>query len=69
MKGQGLVEYALILALVAVVVVIMIAAFFPIISQPDSLVRYDQYYAECMARETIGADYCHNIARVRTYGR
>lgn len=66
-NGQGLIEYALILLLVAIVVICILVIGNAVIKQFTSnpIDIYEQAYSACMARETIGHEECHDLA-VRT---
>lgn len=63
MKGQGLVEYALILVLVAIVLIVIIAALSPVLQgnpcvRPESFECVDYRVQECVKTEQYTRDEC-----------
>lgn len=64
-RGQGLIEYTLVFTLIVCVVVVLVAVFFGLSVNPQDV--YEREYAECIARETIVADRCHDIALMEAY--
>lgn len=68
-RGQGLVEYALIIILVAVCVVVFLAVLSGggIPQTIDPQARYENVYNKCIARETISAEHCHDLAVEAAY--
>jgi hypothetical protein len=62
MKGQGLVEYALILILVAVCVIVMLAVFAPLVNNPcfnsGSFACKQARVQECMQSEAFTKEQC-----------
>ena len=68
-KGQGLIEYALIIVLIAVVVIVVGAVIFDGATTPPEtqLQTYTRLYNECLAEETISAERCHDIAVEQVY--
>ena len=64
-NGQGFVEYAFVLGLVVVMIICIMIVLG--IGAKNPLDVYEEAYAECMARETIGHTECHDLALRKAY--
>lgn len=72
MRGQGLVEYALIAVLIAIVIIVMAAMIFPLTNPQAAmdakLNKYETVLSQCLERETISHEECEAIARQEAFG-